>query len=50
MGANWVSYAKIKRETDGVWEESAVGKVWNSKSKVKQSLYTPWRRFGGEEI
>jgi hypothetical protein len=20
------------------------------KSKVKQSLYTPWRRFGGEEV
>jgi hypothetical protein len=21
-----------------------------SKSKVKQSLYTPWRRLGGEEV
>jgi hypothetical protein len=23
---------------------------YNSKSKVKQSLYTPWRRLGGEEV
>jgi hypothetical protein len=24
--------------------------IYGSKSKVKQSLYTPWRRLGGEEL
>jgi hypothetical protein len=30
-------------------DNESAGIIAYSKSKVKQSLYTPWRRLGGEE-
>jgi hypothetical protein len=43
----------IQRDLDGIFFNSIASTIlkWQSKvSKVKQFLYTPWRRLGGEEV
>jgi hypothetical protein len=32
------------------YKEIRKGREGRKKSKVKQSLYTPWRHLGGEEV
>jgi hypothetical protein len=40
----------IIRSTTYLGEEAKLSSPCRKSLKVKQSLYTPWRRLGGEEV